>query len=103
FDRAKVDGAAAAAPLPPQEYDRVLISVGRTPNSHGLGLEHTRVVLGERGFVQVDAARRTADEHIYAIGDIAGEPMLAHKASHEAKVAVEAIAGEKAAFDPRAI
>jgi dihydrolipoamide dehydrogenase len=102
FDRAKAD---AGAPAPPaaQAFDRVLIAVGRTPNSNGLGLENTRVKMSPRGFVEVDQARRTADEHIYAIGDVAGEPMLAHKASHEAKVAVEAIAGQNAAFDPRAI
>ncbi|MBI4579234.1 MAG: FAD-dependent oxidoreductase, partial [Planctomycetes bacterium] len=87
-----------------QTFDRVLIAVGRTPNSEDLGLENTKVrVLPPRGFVEIDARCRTADEHIYAIGDIAGEPMLAHKASKEAKVAVAAIAGEKAAFDVRAI
>ncbi len=102
FDRARAD-AVAPAPPPAQSFDRVLIAVGRTPNSGGLGLENTRVKVSPRGFVEVDQARRTADEHIYAIGDVAGEPMLAHKASHEAKVAVEAVAGENAAFDPRAI
>ncbi len=84
-------------------FDRALISVGRTPNSESIGLENTRVKVIERGFVEVDGYRRTADEHIYAIGDIAGEPMLAHKASHEAKIAVEVIAGEEAAWDVRAI
>ena len=87
-----------------QRFDRMLISVGRTPNSQDLGLENTQVkVLPPRGFVEVDAKRQTGDAHIYAIGDVAGEPMLAHKASKEAKVAVEAIAGDKAAFDVRAI
>jgi dihydrolipoamide dehydrogenase len=87
-----------------QAFDRVLVSVGRTPNTQDLGLENTKVkVLPPRGFVEVDEKRQTGDGHIYAIGDIAGEPMLAHKASKEAKVAVEAIAGEKAAFDVRAI
>lgn len=87
-----------------QTFDRILVSVGRTPNSQDLGLENTKVkLLAPRGFVEVDARRRTADEHIYAIGDVAGEPMLAHKASKEAKVAVEAIAGEKTAYDVRAI
>jgi dihydrolipoamide dehydrogenase len=84
-------------------FDRVLVAVGRRPSSQGLGLEKTRVQLDEKGFIQVDERRRTADERIYAIGDVAGEPMLAHKATHEGKVAVEAIAGEKVAFEPRAI
>lgn len=87
-----------------QTFERILVAVGRVPNSQDLGLENTKVrVLPPRGFVEVDDQRRTADEHIYAIGDVAGEPMLAHKASKEAKVAVEAIAGDKAAFDVRAI
>src|SRR5207248_10557536 len=72
-------------------------------NSRGLGLETTRVQLDEKGFIRVNEQRRTTEEHIYAIGDVAGEPMLAHKATHEGKVAVEAIAGEAAAFDSRAI
>ncbi len=84
-------------------FGRVLVSVGRRPNSQGLGLEHTRVEVDEKGFVRVNEQRRTTDEAIYAIGDVAGEPMLAHKASHEGKVAVEAILGEPAAFEPRAI
>jgi dihydrolipoamide dehydrogenase len=66
-------------------------------------LENTKVVVNKRGFVEVDAQRRTAEPTIYAIGDIAGDPMLAHKASHEGRVAVEAIAGHKVAFEPRAI
>ncbi len=85
------------------KFDRVLVSVGRDPNTHDLGLENTKVQLDERGFIQVDAARKTADKRIYAIGDVTGDPMLAHKASHEGIVAAEAIAGEAAAFDPRAI
>jgi dihydrolipoamide dehydrogenase len=84
-------------------FDRVLMAVGRKPNSRSLGLEHTRAQVDEKGFIRVNEQRRTTDEHIYAIGDVAGEPMLAHKASHEGKVAVEAIAGEPAAFEPRAI
>jgi dihydrolipoamide dehydrogenase len=84
-------------------FDRVLVAVGRRPNSRGFGLENTKVQVDEKGFIKVDAQRRTAEPHIFAIGDIAGEPMLAHKAAHEGKVAVEAIAGEAAAFDPRAI
>ncbi len=86
-----------------QLFDNVLISVGRTPNSQGLGLENTQVVVNKRGFVEIDAQRRTAEPTIYAIGDIAGDPMLAHKASHEGRLAVEAIAGHKVAWEPRAI
>jgi dihydrolipoamide dehydrogenase len=84
-------------------FDRVLVAAGRKPNSAELGLEKTKVQLDPRGFVLVDDKRRTTDERIYAIGDVAGEPMLAHKASHEGKVAVDAIAGEAAAYDYRAI
>jgi dihydrolipoamide dehydrogenase len=102
-DAVKVVFESADGEKREETFDRVLISVGRTPNSNDIGLENTRVKVSERGFVEVDDQRRTADEHIYAIGDVAGEPMLAHKASHEAKVAVEAIAGEAASFDVRAI
>lgn len=84
-------------------FDRVLVAVGRRPNAEGLGLETTAVARDERGFIRVDEQRRSADPRIYAIGDVAGEPMLAHKAAHEGKVAAEAIAGHPAAFDPRAI
>jgi dihydrolipoamide dehydrogenase len=82
-----------------RESDRVLVAVGRRPNTDRLGLEQTRVKLDGRGFIQVDAQRRTADTRIYAVGDVTGEPMLAHKAAREGKVAAEAIAGEPAAFD----
>jgi dihydrolipoamide dehydrogenase len=84
-------------------FDRVLIAVGRRPKSGELGLEKTKVQIDEKGFIRVNEQRRTTDEGIFAIGDVAGEPMLAHKATHEGKVAVEAIAGEPAVFDPRAI
>ncbi len=84
-------------------FDRVLISVGRKPNTEGFGLENTRVDVNDRGFVTVDPQRRTSEEHIFAIGDITGDPMLAHKASHEARVAVEVIAGKKSVFEPYAI
>lgn len=84
-------------------FDRVLVSVGRRPNSKGIGLENTAVELNEHGFVIIDQRQHTADPHILAIGDVAGEPMLAHKASHEGKVAVEALEGGPAIFDPRAI
>ncbi len=86
-----------------EKFDKVLIAIGRRPNSQGLGLENTKVQLDAKGFVVVDDQRRTADPAIFAIGDVAGEPMLAHKATREAKVAVEALAGEPAAFDNIAI
>jgi dihydrolipoamide dehydrogenase len=86
-----------------QLFERVLMSVGRVPNSQNLGLENTRIETDKRGFVLVDAQRGTREPKIYAIGDIAGEPMLAHKASHEARVAVDAIAGHAAAWQPNAI
>jgi len=86
-----------------QRFDRVLVSVGRRPNSGGLGLENTKVEVDGRGFVKVDRQQRTADAGILAIGDVAGEPMLAHKAAHEGKVAVEVLAGHPATFEPRAI
>lgn len=88
---------------PEQTFDKVLICVGRKPNSSGLGLESTKVEIDEKGFVKVDEQRRTAEPHIFAIGDIVGQPMLAHKASHEGRVAAEVIAGRNAAFEPRAI
>jgi dihydrolipoamide dehydrogenase len=88
---------------PEQEFEAVMISVGRKPNSSDLGLENTRVEIDNRGFIKVNTQRRTTEPAIYAIGDVAGEPMLAHKASHEGRVAVEAIAGHKVAFEPRAI
>jgi dihydrolipoamide dehydrogenase len=84
-------------------YDRVLVSVGRRPNSADLGLETTAVVVNEQGFIEIDNQRRTAEPCIYAIGDVAGEPMLAHKATHEARVAIEAIKGRKTIYDPSAI
>jgi len=84
-------------------FDRVLVSVGRKPNSEIPGLEKTRVQVGQRGFIQVNKQLQTDDPSIYAIGDVVGEPMLAHKASHEGRTAVEAIAGHKVAFEPNAI
>ena len=84
-------------------FDRVLVSVGRRPNSSGIGLENTKVQIDDHGFVVADDRQQTADPHIFAIGDVAGEPMLAHKATHEGKVAVEVLAGEPAAFDKQAI
>jgi len=84
-------------------FDRVLVSVGRRPNSAIPGLDRTRVEVDGRGFIQVTDALATAEPTIYAIGDVVGDPMLAHKASHEARVAVDAILGERVAFEPLAI
>ncbi|MGH9239362.1 MAG: dihydrolipoyl dehydrogenase [Vicinamibacterales bacterium] len=86
-----------------QVFDRVLVAVGRRPNSKIPGLETTNVKVAASGFIETDEQRRTAEPTIFAIGDVAGEPMLAHKASHEARVAVEVIAGHKAVFEPQAI
>src|SRR5579863_2794060 len=84
-------------------FDRILVSVGRRPNSEILGLDKTQVKVGPKGFIQVNEQLQTDDPSIYAIGDVVGEPMLAHKASHEGRTAVEAIAGHKVAFEPNAI
>ena len=84
-------------------YDYVLMSIGRKPDTSGLGLENTKVKVNERGWINVNNQMKTDDPDIYAIGDIVGEPMLAHKASHEGRVAVEVIAGHKSAFEPMAI
>ena len=84
-------------------YDRVLVAVGRRPNSKIPGLETTKVTVTDKGFIATDAQRRTDEPTIFAIGDVAGEPMLAHKASHEGRLAVDVIAGSKAVFEPRAI
>jgi dihydrolipoamide dehydrogenase len=84
-------------------YEYVLMSVGRRPETKGLGLENTKVKINQKGWVEVNKQLQTNDPSIYAIGDIAGEPMLAHKASHEGRTAVEHIAGHKVAFEPLAI
>jgi dihydrolipoamide dehydrogenase len=84
-------------------FEKVLVSVGRRPNSEISGLDKTGVKLGQRGFIEVNKQLRTDDAAIYAIGDVVGEPMLAHKASHEGRTAVESIAGHKVAFEPNAI
>lgn len=83
----------------PQLYDRVLLAVGRRPNGHEINAEAAGVVVNERGFIPVDKQQRSNVPHIYAVGDIVGDPMLAHKATHEGKVAAEVIAGHKAGFD----
>ena len=86
-----------------QVFDRVLVAVGRRPNSTIPGLDSTRVTVDAKGFIETDGQRRTAESSMFAIGDVAGEPMLAHKASHEARVAIDAIAGHKGVFAPLAI
>jgi dihydrolipoamide dehydrogenase len=97
---ATLEGKSAPAQM---EFDRVLVAVGRRPNTSGFGLERTRVQLDERGFIKVDAKRRTNDPQVFAIGDVTGDPGLAHKATAEARVAVETLLGEPAEFAPRAI
>ena len=84
-------------------YNKVLVAVGRKPNSNLLNLDSTDIEMDERGFINVDVYRRTSVKNIFAIGDIAGNPMLAHKATHEGKVAAEVASGHSAAFDVRAI
>jgi len=98
--KATFEGENAPAP---QVYDRVLLAVGRRPNGKAIGAEAAGVNVNERGFIPVDKQQRTNVPHIYAIGDIVGDPMLAHKASFEGKIAAEVIAGHKAAFDARTI
>jgi dihydrolipoamide dehydrogenase len=101
--RATFEGASIQEKDREKVFDRVLVSVGRKPNSEIPGLEKTQVHVNPRGFIEVNKQLQTADPSIYAIGDVVGEPMLAHKASHEGRTAVEAIAGHKVAFEPNAI
>ncbi|HHW62550.1 MAG TPA: dihydrolipoyl dehydrogenase [Rhodocyclaceae bacterium] len=91
------------APAEPVRYDMILQSAGRSPNGNKIGADKAGVIVGERGFIPVDAQMRTNVPHIFAIGDIVGQPMLAHKAVHEAHVAAEVAAGQKAAFDATVI
>jgi len=93
----------ANAPKEPQPYDAALMSVGRTPNGKKIGADKAGIAVTDRGYISVDNQMRTNVPHIYAIGDIAGQPMLAHKATHEGHVAAEAAAGEKSYFDARVI
>ncbi len=86
-----------------EAFDRVLVCIGRRPNSQDLGLENTKVQIDDKGFIQVNKQQRTAESSILAIGDVCGEPMLAHKASHEAKIAIENALGRSASFDAQAI
>jgi dihydrolipoamide dehydrogenase len=101
--RVTLEGDAVKDSGTEQTFDRVLVSVGRRPNSTIPGLDKTRVAVNNRGFIIVDEQMRTGEPSIFAIGDVVGEPMLAHKASHEGRTAVEVIAGENVAFEPRAI
>ncbi|MHC4441685.1 MAG: dihydrolipoyl dehydrogenase [Planctomycetota bacterium] len=100
--KVKLESSEGKAPAE-ASFDLVLVAVGRKPNSDGLALANTQVKVSPAGFVEVDEQQRTTDEHIYAIGDVVGGPMLAHKASYEAKIAVDAMIGEPAAFDARAV
>jgi dihydrolipoamide dehydrogenase len=102
-DGLQVKFEGANAPEGEQVYEKVLISVGRKPSSAIPGLEKTRAEKDAKGFIKVDPQRRTAEPSLYAIGDVAGEPLLAHKATHEGRTAAEAIHGKKVAFEPRAI
>ena len=97
-DGLRVTFAGEKAPAP-QLYDRVLLAIGRRPNGREIGADAAGVTVNERGFIAVDRQQRSNVAHIYAIGDIVGDPMLAHKATHEGKVAAEVIAGHKAGFD----
>jgi dihydrolipoamide dehydrogenase len=105
---AKVDGIyvsfeGEAAPKEAQAYDRVLVSIGRRPNGKNIAAENAGVAVNEWGFINVDKQMRTNVPHIFAIGDIVGQPMLAHKATHEGKIAAEVIAGHKVEFQALAI
>ena len=102
-DGIRVTFEGEGAPKEPQLYDLVLQAVGRTPNGKKIGAEKAGVMVNDRGFIPVDIQMRTNVPHIFAIGDIVGQPMLAHKAVHEAHVAAEVAAGQKAAFDARVI
>lgn len=86
-----------------QKFDKVLIAAGRKPNSDNIGLENTDIETDDKGFIKVDEKRRTNNKKIFAIGDVAGEPMLAHKATHEGRVAAEVISGLESAFEPSAV
>jgi dihydrolipoamide dehydrogenase len=99
--RVRLEGNDIKKPV--RTFDKVLVCVGRKPNSSGLGLKSTKVTVDEKGFIQVDEQRRTQDPHIFAIGDVVGGAMLAHKATHEGRVAAEVIAGRNVSFEPLAI
>jgi dihydrolipoamide dehydrogenase len=86
-----------------KQFDKVLVSIGQKPNTQNLGLEHTSVETDEKGFIKINNKQQTSEKNIFAIGDVAGPPLLAHKASYEGRVAAEVIAGKKAANDAKAI
>jgi dihydrolipoyl dehydrogenase len=102
-DGVSVHFSGDAAPAEPQRYDRVLVAVGRRANGGTIGAEKAGVDVNDRGLIEVDKQMRTNVSHIFAIGDIVGQPMLAHKASHEGKVAAEVCAGQKSHFDARVV
>jgi len=99
----KVKFEGEQAPAEPQVYDLVLVGVGRSPNGNKIGADKAGIAVDQRGYIAVDKQMRTNVAHIYAIGDVVGQPMLAHKAVHEAHVAAEAAAGQKSFFDARVI
>jgi dihydrolipoamide dehydrogenase len=99
----RVDVTFSGTGIGSETFDRVLVAIGRRPNSGDIGLENTSVALDRNGFIHVDQQQRTADERIFAVGDVVGGFMLAHKAAYEGKIAAEVIAGEPAAFDARAL
>jgi dihydrolipoamide dehydrogenase len=104
FEPSTGSGQAADGFSGEKAFDRVLVSIGRRPNSAVPGLDKLKVQIDKRGFIVIDEARQTGEPGIYAIGDVAGEPMLAHKAAHEGRAAVDAIAGDRnVAFEPLAI
>jgi dihydrolipoamide dehydrogenase len=101
--KVKIEGEGLADADKDQTFDRVLVSIGRRPNSAIPGLEKTKVKVNDKGFIAVSASMQTEEPNILAIGDVVGEPMLAHKASHEARVAVETALGHTSVFEPQAI
>ena len=86
-----------------EKFDKILVTIGRIPLSNNLGLENTKVEIDDKGFIKINLQRQTNENSIYAIGDVAGGPLLAHKATHEGRIAAEAISGRKVAFEPNAI
>jgi dihydrolipoamide dehydrogenase len=101
--KVRIEGDGLSDADKDQTFDRVLVSVGRKPNSAIPGLDKTKVKVGDRGFIVVNPSMQTDEPSIFAIGDVVGEPMLAHKASHEARVAVESVLGHGSVFEPQAI
>jgi dihydrolipoamide dehydrogenase len=101
--KVRIEGEGLSDADKDQTFDRVLVSVGRKPNSAIPGLDKTKVKVGDRGFIAVNPSMQTDEPNMFAIGDVVGEPMLAHKASHEARVAVESVLGHRSVFEPQAI